>query len=140
MRHEDALAALSKMKIVADALVPTPDAAAASFGGDWKNELGSTMHLKVSGKHVTGDYTSTVSGGSGTAHGSLIGYINGSIICFLVHWGAAPAITAWAGHLVKENGSYAIETLWQLPMKMQHPDNPDELWSSVFAGADRFTR
>jgi hypothetical protein len=70
----------------------------------------------------------------------LIGYTNGSVICFLVHWDAAPSITAWAGHLVKERNRDAIETLWHLPMKMKDSDDPDQLWSSVFTGADRFVR
>jgi hypothetical protein len=141
MRHEDAIATLVKMWPASDAhLMSVALRGAPNFDGDWTNKLGSAMHLTVAGNQVTGDYTSAVSGGGGTAHGSLLGYINGSIICFLVHWDAAPSITAWAGHLVKEAGADVIETLWHLPMKMQNPDDPDQLWSSIFTGTDSFTR
>jgi len=140
MKHEDAIAALMKTQVMAGEKVVARDALNPNFGGDWKNELGSKMRLAVAGSQVTGQYTSSVSGGGGSVQGTLIGFINGSVICFLVNWDTAESITAWAGHLVKEGGADVIETLWYLPMKTKNPNDPNELWSSMFAGADRFVR
>ena len=128
MLHEHALAQVKQAS-----RVPT------GFSGTWQNELGSTMTIAVSGTQVTGTYDSAVSGGGGPAKGDLAGYVNGSLISFVVEWQVA-AITAWVGHLVVENGNAAIETLWQMTTSTNNPEDPKELWDAVFAGADRFVR
>jgi hypothetical protein len=48
------------MRTVTDPLLLAATDFASSFAGDWKNELGSKMHLNVAGKNVAGDYTSVV--------------------------------------------------------------------------------
>ena len=128
MKHEDALA-----------LAPAAPGTQADFSGHWKNELKSTMDLTVSGSAVTGTYTSHVSGGGGPITGPIVGFVSGHTISFIVNWPSA-SITAWVGHLVKERHHEVIETLWQLATPTTNPNDPTELWESVFAGADRFHR
>lgn len=121
------------------ALVPKASAARADFSGRWKNEYDSTMDLTVTGDAVTGTYISKVSGSGTQVTGPIVGYVSGNLISFIVNWPNA-GITAWVGHLVIENKKSVIEALWQLTMPTHNPADPNELWESVFAGADRFTR
>jgi len=124
------------------ALALAPAAAAAAqidFTGTWKNELGSEMTLVQNGSVLTGKYESAVSGGGGKILGDLSGWGSGRLISFSVNW-PSDAITAWVGHLVTENGSDAMETLWQMATRMPDPTDPNELWESVLSGADRFTK
>ena len=128
MKHEDALAH-----------APAAPTAQASFSGHWKNELNSTMDLNVSGNSVSGTYTSHVSGGGGQITGPIVGFVSGHVISFVVNWPNA-SITSWVGHLVREGRHEVIETLWYLATPTSNPNDPTELWESVFAGADRFHR
>jgi hypothetical protein len=114
--------------------------AAANFAGAWKNEYGSTMTLAVTGTMLSGVYISEVSGANKKTQGALTGYVNGDLIAFAVRWEESASITAWVGHLVVENGTEAIETLWQMSTQTPSAEDPNELWQSVFAGSDRFTR
>ena len=134
MKHEDALALVRAVTARARMVA----AVAARFEGTWKNELGSTMTLTVSGSKVTGTYQSAVSGGSAPVVGELQGWINGAVISFAVNW--ENSTTAWVGHHVLEDGAEAIETLWQLATRLQNPDDPNDVWESILAGADRFVR
>jgi predicted secreted Zn-dependent protease len=140
MKHEHALAMIATLskKTSAKARSALLAASPANFAGHWKNQMNSTMDLTVSGNSVTGSYTSVDANGNQTT-GSLIGAINGHVICFIVNW-SLPAITTWAGHLVVENAQPFIETLWHLPIEMSDPDDANNLWESVYAGADRFFR
>lgn len=130
MKHEQALALSSKL------IGPL-----ANFGGHWENELQSTMELTVNGSDVSGTYTSKVSGTGKQIKGKIIGRVTGSVITFFVDWNNG-SITSWVGHLVLEGAVQAewLETLWQLAMADKNPDDPNELWASVFAGSDRFHR
>jgi|ERR1051326_5212042 hypothetical protein len=123
----------------AQRLVPAIPPRPANFAGHWENELQSTMELRISGNAVTGTYTSNVSGGGGPIAGAIIGVVSGHIISFIVDW-PTPSITSWIGHLVKEDGVDVIETLWHLATPTENPDDPNELWASIYAGADRFHR
>jgi len=97
------------------------------------------MNLQIAGDNVTGTYTSTVSSSGGTISGPITGFVSGRIISFAVNWPNA-SITAWVGHMVTEGGLDAIETLWHLATNTPNPADPNELWESVLAGADRFIR
>jgi avidin family protein len=104
-----------------------------------KNERGSEMTLAQTGQSLTGKYESVVSGAGGKITGELSGWANQRLISVSVNW-PTTAITAWVGYLAREDGKDAIETLWQMTTGMQNPEDPSELWESVFAGADRFVR
>ena len=118
-----------------------PNAAAAPvISGPWVNEMGSTMQLAVSGAIVSGTYTSAQSGGGGAVTGQLQGYVAGDLVSFQVLWPGG-SITAWVGHVFVTGGSHGlIKTLWHLVTEIPSPDDPDDFWQSILAGADDFAR
>jgi hypothetical protein len=128
MHHEKALA------LSASASVQPAD-----FAGTWKNELKSTMDIRVADGKVTGIYKSKVSGSGDGITGDITGSVTGHVITFFVNWGNG-SITTWIGHLVEEYDVPAIETMWLLGMTTPNPDNPEELWESILTGNDRFYR
>jgi hypothetical protein len=119
-------------KTLARALTGT--GATIDFSGDWRNELKSVMHLKQQHGSLSGTYESAVSGGGGTTVGDLLGYVDGSLISFVVHWRDFQAITAWVGQLDPQAAT--INTLWQMTKAVE----PGSEWASINAGADYFTR
>jgi hypothetical protein len=128
MKHENALA-----------LAPKRLATHVSFAGKWRNELKSTMTLRLKGKVVTGKFRSYVSSEKKPVSGSISGYVNGYTIAFVVTW-PMPSITAWVGQMVLKRKKEVIETLWQLTSEVENPGDPTELWNSVNSGADTFVR
>jgi len=107
------------------------------FSGTWKNELKSTMTLTQTRGSLSGTYVSAVSGeNQGTTTGDLLGYVDGSLISFVVHWRDFQAITAWVGQLVPNATPAEISTLWQMTKAV----DPGDEWASTNAGADTFTR
>lgn len=108
------------------------------FSGTWTNELKSTMTVKQqSNGSLSGIYVSAVSGGNGgTTTGDLLGYVDGNLISFVVHWRDFQAITAWVGQLVPQSSPAEISTLWQMTKAV----GQGEEWASINAGADMFTR
>lgn len=141
MKHEHALQLTAKLAAGTSKAKRSALAAASPspFAGHWKNQMGSTMDLTVQGSIVSGQYSSADSSTGKTTTGALSGVINDHVIAFSVNW-PSPSITSWTGHLVTENGSAIIETLWFLAMEMEDPNDQSKLWSSVFSGADRFVR
>jgi hypothetical protein len=108
MRHEEAL----RFRPANNRVIPL------EFTGTWKDELGSEMTLVQTGQSLTGKYESVVSGAGGKITGELSGWANQRLISVSVNW-PTTAITAWVGHLVREDGKDAIETLWQMTTGMQ---------------------
>jgi hypothetical protein len=105
------------------------------FSGIWINELGSQMTISQSDDVVHGTYQSAVSSGSSQTSGSLLGYVDGNLISFVVHWDQFQAITAWVGQLEPANPQQ-LNTLWQMTSQVA----PGEEWASINAGADNFTK
>jgi hypothetical protein len=84
------------------ALARTPPGTGVSidFSGAWKNELGSITKLVQANNSLTGTYESAVSADGTSTIGDLVGYVDGDLISFVVHWRDFQAITAWVGQLV----------------------------------------
>ncbi|MDX0426881.1 hypothetical protein BMJ32_13100 [Sinorhizobium medicae] len=116
-----------------------PSTATANFSGRWQNDLGSTMFLAVSGGRLDGTYTSAESAKGGPITGDVIGFVNGDLISFVVNWPTA-AITAWVGQQTEESGTTVLKTLWQMTTNIADAEEPEQLWSSIWAGADIFRR
>jgi hypothetical protein len=138
MIHEKALAAILRIKRAKPAVSPR---AFAGFSGCWTNEYGSIADFTINGSNVTGTYTSTVSGTGNTISGPIVGQAAGDAIAFTVLWPTtAPSITSWVGQVIIDpnTNSETLETLWHLVMDIS--EDPNEVWESVFAGADVFTR
>ncbi|MFZ6864376.1 avidin/streptavidin family protein [Undibacterium sp. Ji67W] len=106
------------------------------FSGDWKNELGSVMHLVQSADILNGTYTSNVSGTGEVTIGDLKGYVDGDLISFVVHWRDFQAITSWVGQIESGASGQVIKTLWQMTKKVA----VGEEWASINAGSDIFNR
>lgn len=109
------------------------------FSGMWRNQMGSTMDLSVSGSDVAGHYTSASSSGGGPVAGTIKGFVAGDLISFLVLWPGGSQ-TAWVGQMTGTVGQPMIRSLWQLVTNVPDADEPKELWTSTYLGADNFTR
>jgi len=110
--------------------------ASVDFSGDWKNELGSVMHLQQTNTSLVGTYTSTVSSTGGSTVGDLVGFVDGDLISIVVHWRDFQAITSWVGQATPGSSANTIKTLWQMTKQV---DIGDE-WASINAGSDVFER
>lgn len=104
------------------------------FSGTWKNELTSKMDLAQTGDKISGTYESAVSGSGSTTVGDLVGFADGDLLSILVHWRDFQAITAWVGQLGADQKS--LNTLWNMVKQVESGQE----WSSINAGADRFTK
>lgn len=131
MKHEHALRR-----------APSANGPAYDFTGLWINELSSQMSIvSQEGAQLSGTYTSFVSEGGEPVTGQLAGWANGLLISVTVNWAPSGAITSWVGQLVDpDSADMTIETLWQMTQAIENPDQPDELWQSILAGADSFHR
>lgn len=109
--------------------------APVNFSGKWKNELLSEVVLAQNGDQLSGTYESAVSSGGSRTTGDLLGYVDGDLISFVVHWRDFQAITAWVGQLDPKTPSQ-INTLWQMTKQVAEGDE----WASINAGADYFTK
>lgn len=110
-----------------------------NFSGMWRNQMGSMMDVTVSGDDVFGTYTSASSAAGGPIAGPLKGFVAGDLISFLVLWPGGSQ-TAWVGQMVGSDEDPAIRTLWHLVTNVAEANEPSELWTSTYAGADEFTR
>lgn len=114
------------------------------LGGEWVNELGSTLkitNIDSSSGRVSGSYKSS-SGTSGKAY-PLIGWVNYQIpqaagdnavvVCFSVHWGPYGSVTTWNGiyHPAKQNPM--IKTQWLLVRS-----NSKFVWDHMLTGSTTF--
>jgi hypothetical protein len=107
------------------------------FTGKWKNELGSVAEMTQNAAGaLSGTYTSQVSGGGGSTIGDLLGYVDGDLISFVVHWRDFQAITAWVGQLDPKMPVDTLKTLWQMTKQVAS----GEEWASINAGSDTFVR
>jgi hypothetical protein len=112
-------------------------AESVSLLGTWQNELGSVMTIeKVDGATFSGTYASSVSGGQGSVNGTLAGMVSGDAIAFTVNWAPTfSSVTGWNGLLLSDGSSVFIYSLWNLAST---PDQPENFWESILAGADLF--
>jgi hypothetical protein len=107
------------------------------FSGTWINELKSEANIvQSSSGSLSGTYESTVSSTGSKTTGDLLGYVDGDLISFVVHWRDFQAITAWVGQLDPSSTVEKITTLWQMTKQVATGDE----WASINAGSDSFTR
>jgi hypothetical protein len=135
MKHEKALSSAFAAKAVAGTVPPI------SVAGKWVNQYGSSAEFVISGASLSGKYISKVSSNNTTVEGPIIGYIVGDVLAFSVKWPAKlGSITSWVGQIVDDDGTETLKSLWQLVMNVPELEEPEKLWTSIFAGADEFTR
>lgn len=105
--------------------------------GSWGNELGSLLTItSFDGTNFSGTYTSSVSGGSGSAKGAAAGTLVGDAIGFTVNWAPGyKSVTCWNGLVLTDGNSLAFYTLWHLTST---PESQTDFWESILAGSDLF--
>jgi hypothetical protein len=112
-----------------------------NISGRWTNELTSWVDFRQDANGVlSGHYRSAVSIGGGPVDSDdVTGYVQGTLVSFVVRWPNA-SITAWVGqHIVdRRTGAESIDTLWQ--MTMLNSDGQGGYWHSIMAGSDIFGR
>ena len=119
---------------------PAP-APTVDFAGKWVNDLNSEMELTVVGNELRGTYRTNVGQPAPTEEFALIGLVTEDIISFSVNFGIYGSLTAWVGqHIEGPSGNFKIKTLWHLTKNVQDSDEPEDLWSSILAGANTFSR
>lgn len=132
MNHEKVL----QRAMAQDATQPV--GTAVDLAGKWINKYGSFAEFVVSGNSLSGKY---VSKAGGTIEGPITGFISGDIIAFSVLWPAASgSITSWVGQIVESQGTETLKSLWYLVKNIPDDKESEGLWTSIFAGADEFTR
>jgi hypothetical protein len=99
------------------------------------------MELAITGNKVAGVYRTNVGAPAPTEEFDLTGFVSGDLITFTVNFGKYGSLTAWAGqHTEIRSGEYEIKTLWHLAKNIADANEPADLWSSILAGANSFTR
>jgi hypothetical protein len=132
MHHEAAL----RLALQSDNATRDP----ATWMGTWKNQMGSTMTLRVTGDEISGSYTSVDSSSDKPVTSlKLHGYVASDLISFIVLWPGGSQ-TAWTGQLVDDKSDPTIRTLWHLVTDIADAEEPTRLWRSTLAGADQFKR
>lgn len=122
-------------------MVEAAPAPSVDFEGVWMNGLGSEMELSVNGNALSGVYRTNVGAPAPTEEFALVGFVTNDLITFTVNFGKYGSITAWAGqHTEVSAGQFEIKTLWHLTKNVTDQNEPEELWSSILAGANTFTR
>jgi len=111
--------------------------------GEWFNELGSKMVLRVDGPSISGTYHTAVGNASGEY--ALVGRADtpretSQSVGFVVSWQneyqSADSLTAWSGQLQVIDGEEMIVTTWLLTIETA----PGEDWKSTMVGRDVFKR
>lgn len=94
------------------------------------------MELTQTDRTLSGIYKSKKSSDGSIAIGDLLGYVDGDLISFVVHWRDFQAITAWVGQCIPKSSFKQFNTLWQMTKQV---DSGEE-WGSINSGADTFFR
>ncbi len=111
------------------------------FSGEWHNQHGSEMRLKVlpDGK-VSGTFHTGVGSPRPSEEFPLVGFVCGDLITFCVNFGKYESAAAWTGQHTLEDGVETIESMWHLAINIEDRAEKDWLWSGIRAGADTFHR
>ncbi len=117
------------------------DRKVATAGGTWKNRLGSVMELTID-EHgaVTGTFRTAVGAPHPSRTYHLVGYAHGESVAFCVDFNPHGSVAAWVGHHVNDAHGERLVTLYHLATPVTSPRSDADLWQSVIAGADEFTR
>ena len=112
----------------------------SQFVGKWRNRLGSDLELTIDGSEVSGTFRSGVGVWNPPAGFHVRGFVEGDAISFCVDFGARGSVAAWSGHLVEDDAGGRLVTLWHLAQSVAHPHSDTDIWNSMMAGSDEFTR
>ena len=97
-----------------------------NFDGTWKNELTSSMTIKVVNGVVTGKYSTGVGAPQPGEEFDIVGFASGDLISFTVNFGVYGSLASWVGQHTVEGGLEVIKTMWLLTK------NIPERWTPTF--------
>lgn len=111
------------------------------ISGTWRNKLGSTMRLEVDRQHrITGVFHTGVGVDNLQAQFPVVGFAEGDALAFCVDFGGRSSVAAWAGHHVANEHGEQLISLWHLARPVKDPHQERDVWASLLAGSDEFTR
>lgn len=114
---------------------------AATAGGAWRNRIGSVMQLDIGADGaITGTFRTAVGAPHPSRTYHLSGYAHGEAVSFCVDFNPHGSVAAWVGHHVTDEHGERLVTLYHLATPVTSPRSDADLWQSVIAGADEFTR
>jgi len=109
------------------------------IAGTWHNEHGSEIAVEVlPDGRITGQFHTAIGFGTNESF-PVTGFVANNIVVFSASFGKYGSLTSWVGHLVTE-GEPRMETLWQMAVEVPHAKHGDEIWKSIWSGADEFRR
>lgn len=120
-------------------MLPPPKNISIEIAGTWHNEHGSEIDLVADGTRLTGRFRSGTGLAQGRSESELVGFVSGNLIAFTVNFGSHGSLTAWVGHVVKEDGVICIHASWNMTVELPGEDSED-LWRGIWTGADKFER
>jgi hypothetical protein len=118
-------------------LVPT----GANITGNWTNERGSKMQLKVlGGQAFEGSYFNAVGDTKlGTIVGKYLEATHGVLVTFEVSWTHSQplSLTTWAGEMwFDDSGALILDCLWLLIRDESYGNG----WSNTIVNKDKFNK
>ncbi len=114
------------------------------ISGEWKNDLGSIMTLKVNGNDVSGTYKTAVGDSIAVGHDApLKGTVQYPLISFIVDYKTSNdhCLTAWVGRFEDTGGKLTLKTMWLLGSLFSGPEDnpvPKEPWETFQINSDVF--
>lgn len=113
----------------------------SALSGIWFNQHGSRLQLDVHPDgRVSGGFHTRADGAPVSRDFSLVGFASGDLLSFTVNFGEIGSLTAWVGHHGVDELGDTLHTMWQMSVRVPHPDRPEDTWKSTWTGADEFRR
>jgi hypothetical protein len=110
------------------------------FSGVWENDRGSAVTFKTEDSLLSGFYQTNVGQPDKSQKFPLTGFTEGDQITFTVNFKTYGSMTSWTGQLTQDETGAYIRTLWHLTRDVADPQEDDDLWKSITAGASNFRR
>ena len=117
-----------------------PTHPASRFAGRWRNRLGSELDLVIEDHNVSGTFRSGVGVWNPPTGFHVQGFVQGDAIVFCVDFGRRGSVASWSGHLLTDGDGDRLVTLWHLAQSVAHHGSESDIWNSMMAGANEFTR
>lgn len=112
--------------------------ASDTIAGLWENDRGSHVRFTANGGDLSGVYHTNVGQPDKSQSFPLRGFVQGDQVSFTVNFKGYGSMTAWVGQITEDADGPYIQTLWHLTRDIDDADEPDDLWSSITAGASTF--
>lgn len=113
----------------------------SGIAGQWQNRLGSTLDLTVdTHHHLSGTFRTGVGVPDKGSTFPVVGFAERDAVTFCVDFGSLGSVASWSGHHVTDDGGERLVTLWHLARPATDPHREADVWASLLAGADHFSR